>query len=254
MQGWLDMYREPLFWLFPIGTTLVSVLAFALFATPLTLLALRDPEWARPYRVQERRPDPARVIWPSIVSWLQNNAIMTTLAVAAWPLFRQTGVHYGGLPPASEVALHFLVFVFVDDFLFYWMHRALHHPWLFKHVHRKHHLMVTPWAVTGHYMHPLEFCLIGFLALLGPLALGSHVVTIWIWIAWRQWEAAEGHCGYSFPWSPSKLFGPFYDGVEYHDFHHAKFNGNYAGFLSYLDGIFGEYAKGYREYLAAKRG
>lgn len=40
------------------------------------------------------------------------------------------------------------------------------------------------------------------------------------------------------------------DGPVYHDFHHARFKGNYAGALSYLDRFYGTYIK---EYLAYKK-
>ena len=70
-------------------------------------------------------------------------------------------------------------------------------------------------------MHPLELALTGSVALVGPLLLGSHVVVLWSWFVWRQWEAAEGHCGYDFPWSPSHLI-PGNDGARHHDAHHAR--------------------------------
>ncbi len=252
LESWLAIYREELFLLFPLATTLVSMGAFVLFATPMTWIAWRRPAWAEPYRIQERIGDARRIIGPSIRYWLENNLAMTALTVLVWPLLRQTGIHAGPLPPWYIIALQVVFFLYLDDFLYYWMHRTLHHPRLYRRVHAVHHRVFIPWAVTAHYMHPVEFILTGTLALLGPVLLGAHVVTVWIWIALRQWEAAEGHSGYSFPWNPSHLV-PGYGGVEYHDFHHARFRGNYSGFLGYLDGIFGSYSPGYRERLAAKK-
>ena len=46
-----------------------------------------------------------------------------------------------------------------------------------------------------------------------------------IWLALRQYEATDGHCGYVFPWNPGHLI-PLYEGAGYHDFHHAKYQGN----------------------------
>ena len=74
--------------------------------------------------------------------------------------------------------------------------------------------------------------------LIGPLLVGAHVVTLYIWIVLREWEAAEGHAGYDFPWSPTHLM-PFSDGATHHDFHHAKVKGNYAGFFPWTDAAFG---------------
>ncbi len=248
----LAWYSEERFLLFPVATQLVSMAAFALFATPLTWIAWKSPAWAERYRIQSRVGDPARILKPSFQYWLANNLLMFMLVLLAWPLLRLTGIHGGPLPPWYIIAGQVLFFIYLDDFLYYWMHRTLHHPRLYRKIHAVHHRVYIPWAITGHYMHPVEFILTGTLALLGPVLLGAHVVTVYIWIAFRQWEAAEGHSGYSFPWNPSYLI-PFYGGTEYHDFHHAKFRGNYAGFLGYLDRFFGSYSAGYRERLAEKR-
>jgi 4-alpha-methyl-delta7-sterol-4alpha-methyl oxidase len=251
-QALVEIFTEERFLLFPVMTNVISMAAFAVFAIPLTWIAWKKPAWAEKYRIQKREADPQKVIGPSIGYWLRNNAALFAVTVAAWPLLRQTGIHWGPLPPWYVILIQVVFFIYLDDFLYYWMHRTLHHKRIYKKVHAVHHRIFVPWAVTAHYMHPLEFVMTGGLLLVGPLLLEAHIVTLWIWVIIRQWEAAEGHCGYSLPWNPSHLV-PLYGGVEYHDFHHAKFHGNYSGFLGYLDRIFGEYSKGYREHLAAKR-
>ncbi|MBU2874544.1 hypothetical protein [Marinobacter salexigens] len=55
----------------------------------------------------------------------------------------------------------------------------------------------------------------------------------------RQIEGADGHIGYDIPWNPVHLL-PVYQGSVYHDFHHAKFKGNNAGFLPYLHRYMGK--------------
>lgn len=252
MESILQLYDDPMFWLFPVGTMLVSMLTFMLFAAPLTLLAAKDPAWARPYKIQSRRPRAQDLVGPSIRTWIVNNLWTLVGAVLAWPLLRESGVHAGPLPPVWVIAAQVVLFIYLDDFLFYWMHRTLHVPWLFKRIHGWHHRILTPWAVTGHYMHPIEYALTGSVALIGPLLLSSHIVTVWVWITFRQWEAAEGHCGYDFPWTPTH-FLPFNDGARHHDVHHARVRGNYAGFLTWTDRVFGTLSKGYADDLAARR-
>ncbi len=252
-EAFLASYRSNLFLLFPVATVLISMFAFVVFAGPLTAIAAWDPLRLRPYRIQSRRPRPQDLVWPSIGMWLANNLLMLAAVAAAWPLLQHSGIHAGPLPPWYVIAVQVVFFIFLDDFLFYWMHRSLHVPWLFKRIHGWHHRILTPWAITGHYMHPIEYLLTGATALVGPLLLSSHVVTLWIWFTFRQWEAAEGHCGYEFPWTPTHLL-PFTDGAVHHDVHHARVRGNYAGFLAYLDGLFGTYSRGYEAELRARRG
>ena len=47
-----------------------------------------------------------------------------------------------------------------------------------------------------------------------PILFQSHVYTVWIWFIVRQWETTEEHCGYDFPWNPSRLL-PFYVSSPY---------------------------------------
>ena len=238
------MVAEPLFWLFPVGSFAVSMVAFIAFAAPLTAIAARDSTWARRFRLQSRPPREQQLVGASVRWWLLNNVCLGVATVAAWPLLRRSGVHAGPLPAWWVIAAEVVGFVYLDDFLYYWFHRGMHARWLYKHVHGWHHRIVTPWAITGHYMHPIEYVLTGTVALIGPLVFGAHVVVLWVWFALRQWEAAEGHCGYDFPWSPSRWL-PGSDGARHRDWHHARVRGNYAGFFPIWDRAFGTLAKGY---------
>jgi sterol desaturase/sphingolipid hydroxylase (fatty acid hydroxylase superfamily) len=254
MWEWLrEIYTEPLFWLFPVAGTAVGILSFLAFAVPFTLLAWKQPGWAEPYRIQARKTGRRSVVGPAFWHVARNNAVMAVMTLGAWPLLRLSGVHAGPLPAWWVIVLQLLFFIVLDDFLFYWMHRSLHESrWLFKKVHSIHHRIMTPWAITGHYMHPVEYVLTGTVMLIGPLLVGAHVVTLYIWIVIRQWEAAEGHAGYDFPWSPMHLL-PFSDGATHHDFHHAKVKGNYAGFFPWTDAAFGTLCAGYAEHLANRK-
>lgn len=129
----------------------------------------------------------------------------------------------------------------------------MHHPLLLRHVHVVHHRIKNTCALDGNYFHWLEFVATGLLTMFGPLLVGAHLYVFWLWIIIRQFEAADGHCGYDFPYNPVKLI-PFYHGAVYHDFHHARFKGNYAGFLSYLDKFMGKtYVPEYLRYRANKK-
>jgi plant 4alpha-monomethylsterol monooxygenase len=251
-QALRAIYGEPLFLLFPVATMLVSMLSFIVFAAPLTWLAARDPEGLRRFRIQSRPPREQQLVGPSVKSWFVNSAWAFAGVVAAWPLLRLTGVHAGPLPPWWLIGGQIVFFVYLDDVLYYVFHRTMHRPWLYKRIHGWHHRIVTPWAITGNYMHPIEFTATASVALIGPLLLGAHVVTVWLWFAFRQWEAAEGHSGYDLPWTPTHLL-PGNDGARHHDWHHARVKGNYAGFLTWMDRLCGTYARGYAEDLAMRR-
>ncbi|ATB30070.1 sterol desaturase family protein [Melittangium boletus] len=259
MQGAIDtlknslaIYQEERFLLVGVASTLLSMSAFLLFSLPWTWVAYKDPESLRKFRVQGREFPIKRWFWPSLGRFLVNGFLSFLSLVLVWPLIRNLpGIHTGELPPWYVMVGQIAFFIVLDDFLYYWMHRTLHTRWLYKHVHSVHHRITTPFALTGNYMHAVEFILTSTLVLIGPSLVGAHVVTLWIWVVFRQFEAADGHSGYDVPWNPGLLV-PFYKGPAYHDFHHRRFFGNYAGFFAYLDKLFGgTYSKGYEEYRRA---
>jgi 4-alpha-methyl-delta7-sterol-4alpha-methyl oxidase len=253
LDGILAMYQEERFFLIAICSTLLSITAFLAFALPWTWVAYKNPESLRKYRVQGRDIPVKRWFMPSLQRFAFNNLVSFLGVLGAWPVFRLSGIHAGELPAWYVFIGQVVFFVVLDDFLYYWMHRAMHTRWLYKHVHSVHHRITTPYALTGNYMHVVEFMLTSTLVLVGPSLVGAHVVTLWAWIVFRQLQAADGHSGYDVPWNPALLF-PFYKGPAYHDFHHRRFFGNYAGFFAYLDKLFGgTYSKGYEEYRRALR-
>ncbi|HSP78320.1 MAG TPA: sterol desaturase family protein, partial [Myxococcaceae bacterium] len=221
--------------------------AFLTFALPWTWIAYKNPESLRKYRIQGKDIPVKRWWWPSVRRFAFNNLVSFGGLLLMWPLVSRTGLHLGPMPPWYVVVGQLLFFIVLDDFLYYWMHRTLHTRWLYKHVHSIHHRITNPCAISGNYMHVVEFLLTSTLVFIGPSLVGAHVVTLWIWIVFRQLEAADGHSGYDVPWNPALLF-PFYKGPVYHDFHHRRFFGNYAGFFDYMDRLFGSYSKGYTDY------
>ena len=230
--GW---YQEPLFIQFPVITFAIGIGVFVLLAAPWTVLAWLDPEWAKPYRVQNKDFEVSTFLGKNITLIVFNSLLVFTLLVLAWPLARLTGIHAGEVPHWTTFVWQIAFFIVLDDFLYYWMHRTMHeNKWLLKNVHSVHHQVRTPYALAGNYFHWVELALTAGIALIGPIMLSSHIYVVYAWFIWRQMEAVDGHLGYSFKWNPMRLV-PFYHGPEFHDRHHETYKGNYAGFLPIID-------------------
>jgi methylsterol monooxygenase len=73
-----------------------------------------------------------------------------------------------------------------------------------------------------------------------------HVVTMYIWVTLRLFQAIDAHSGYDFPWSLQHIL-PFWSGADHHDFHHMAFTNNYSTSFRWLDSLFGTDDK-YRAY------
>ncbi|KAI9362544.1 hypothetical protein DFJ73DRAFT_598588, partial [Zopfochytrium polystomum] len=121
--------------------------------------------------------------------------------------------------------------VVVEEVLFYYCHRLLHHPALYRHFHKVHHEFTAPMGVAAGYAHPLEHLILNAIPLiLGPLVMRAHLFTLWVWIFIAVATIVADHSGYSFP-----FFAP---SVVRHDFHHLRFNSNF-GALGLLDWLHG---------------
>lgn len=141
----------------------------------------------------------------------------------------------------------------INDFLFYWAHRTLHHPLFYAKFHKQHHQFRATIGIAAEYAGPLESVLAnGIPTIAGPILFGSHPFTFWLYLFLRIWETVESHSGYDFPWSIWSLFD-WQGGPEAHDFHHSHNVGNYGGVcFSFWDTLMGT-DKSYREYLADKK-
>lgn len=47
-------------------------------------------------------------------------------------------------------------FVFFTDFLIYWIHRGLHHPLVYRRLHKPHHKWIMPSPYASYAFHPMD--------------------------------------------------------------------------------------------------
>jgi lathosterol oxidase len=50
----------------------------------------------------------------------------------------------------------FPLFILFTDFCIYWIHRGLHHPMVYKQIHKPHHKWIMPTPYASHAFHPLD--------------------------------------------------------------------------------------------------
>jgi methylsterol monooxygenase len=147
-----------------------------------------------------------------------------------------TGVPF---PPWTTMVFQICVFFVLEDAWHYWFHRALHWGPLYKHIHKIHHTYSAPFGLAAEYASPIEAFLLGAgivgIPILWVFATGKfHILTMYIWIVLRLFQAIDAHSGYDFPWSLHN-FLPFWAGAEHHDEHHMRFVGNYASSFRWWD-------------------
>lgn len=137
--------------------------------------------------------------------------------------------------------LTIIIVIILSDAWFYWCHRAMHHPRLYKYVHALHHksldvnpftstsfhvvetLVLTAWVLPLAMVMPLSMAALGIIQVIGNV------------------NNLKSHLGYElFPAFFSKV-PPFTMLVTAtnHSLHHTQYNGNYGLFFRFWDRICG---------------
>ena len=142
--------------------------------------------------------------------------------------------------PVGFVALFLLIPVW-ESFYFYWIHRLLHMPFFYKHVHVLHHrnVNVGPWS--GLSMHPAEHMI--FLgSVLIHWIVAAHPVHILFHLQYYALTAATTHTG--FEGLAVKDKNRFSLGTFHHQMHHRYFECNYGSLELPWDKVFGSFHDG----------
>lgn len=127
--------------------------------------------------------------------------------------------------------------IVAHDAYFYWTHRAMHHPRLFRLFHRTHHKSRTPTPWTAYAFDiPEAVVIVGFVPLWIAL-VPMHDWAVFIFVTWQIVRNVIGHAGVEL--SPvsgrrSRLWG-WLNTTTHHDLHHQSGRYNYALYFSWWD-------------------
>ena len=116
------------------------------------------PAWLCRRQIQDRRPvraDLVREITASSLTVLifSLNGFGIYLGMQAGLMHVYLDVHQHGL---LWLLASLPMLLLAHDTYFYWLHRGMHHRWLYRRVHRLHHRSVTPTPFAAYAFHPLE--------------------------------------------------------------------------------------------------
>ncbi|PVG02223.1 putative sterol delta 5,6-desaturase [Serendipita vermifera] len=134
-------------------------------------------------------------------------------------------------------AIFFLVFT---DYCIYWIHRWLHHPILYKRLHKPHHKWIIPTPFASHAFHPLDGFAQSFpyhmFIVLFPLHRALYLVLFVLVNFWSIFihdsDMITGHA------LENVINGP-----AHHTMHHLYFNCNYGQYFTWADKSGGSYRK-----------
>ena len=140
----------------------------------------------------------------------------------------------------------FFIFLLFDDTWFYWIHRLLHHPNIFKYIHKVHHKSIDVNPFTSLSFHWAEALLLTFWIVPVSMIFPMYVPALGILQIWGLLDNIKSHLGYEFfPSWWNKSFGKLMTSSTHHNMHHTKFNGNYGVHFRIWDRLLGTEFKDY---------
>jgi len=136
-----------------------------------------------------------------------------------------------------------MIMVIVHDAYFYWTHRLMHLPKMFKWAHQIHHHSSnpTPWAAFS--FHPIEAVIsIGIIPIIVFL-IPSHPFALFTFLTYMTLMNVMGHLGYeTFPLGFRKnTIGKWQNTSMNHNIHHQDSHCNYGLYFTFWDRLMHTY-------------
>jgi len=196
-------------------------------------------------RIQQRQPVVGQIRRECRLS-LITVLIFAVMATAVFQLYKagHTKIYLRiGERPLFYLPISFAISLVVHDTYFYWTHRLMHWPRIFKYVHLGHHRSITPtpWAIYA--FQPLEaviqFTSVALIVIFVPL----HPLALLAFLCWDTMVNTAGHTGYEMvPRSVSShRFFKWFNTVTHHDDHHTNTRVNFGVFFNIWDRCMGTF-------------
>jgi len=138
-------------------------------------------------------------------------------------------------------ALTFPVMLLIHDTYFYWAHRLMHHPRLFRLFHLVHHKSNNPSPWAAYAFHPLEAVVESLIFVVFLLTIPVHRFHLMFFFIFSLFYNVYGHLGFElYPKGFNKhWFGKWMNTSVAHNMHHRYFKGNYGLYFVIWDRLMG---------------
>lgn len=139
--------------------------------------------------------------------------------------------------PIWWIPVSILLSFVIHDTYFYWMHRSVHHPKLFKPIHLLHHKSISPSPWASYSFHFSEALLEAMIAPLIFILIPIHPISFVIFTFVSFIINVYGHLGYEIApkWLRNSILFETIVTSTYHNLHHEKFKVNYGLYFRFWD-------------------
>jgi lathosterol oxidase len=121
------------------------------------------------------------------------------------------------------------------DMVIYPTHRMLHHPLIYKYLHKKHHKFVVPTPFASHAFHPVDGYIQSLPYHMFPFLFPLHKVAyVALFVFANVWTVLIHEGDYL-------AKNPIINGSARHTMHHLYFNYNYGQYTTMWDRLGGSH-------------
>ncbi len=130
-----------------------------------------------------------------------------------------------------------VIVLLIHETYYYWVHRWMHSPALYKKVHKVHHDSLAPSPWTAFSFHPWEATLEALILPIILIAIPLHFSVVLFYLMFMTISSVINHLDIEI--YPERLqksfFGRNFIGATHHHFHHSEFNTNYGLYFTFWD-------------------
>lgn len=130
-----------------------------------------------------------------------------------------------------------LISMFVHETYYYWLHRWMHQPKVFKLLHKVHHDSNTTSAWTAFSFHPLEGLIQAIILPVTIIIIPMHVYVLLFQLTIMTFSSVINHLEIeTYPAHFYKHFiGKWIIGATHHSLHHKQFKYNFGLYFTFWD-------------------
>lgn len=139
--------------------------------------------------------------------------------------------------PVWYVPLSILIAFFLHETYYYWIHRWMHRPGVYRLVHKWHHDSIHTTSLTSFSFHPLESILQAIVIPVLVFFLPLHLYALFFLLIVMTISGTVNHAGVEiYPHRFERHWlGRWLIGATHHDMHHKNFRCNYGLYFTFWD-------------------
>lgn len=139
--------------------------------------------------------------------------------------------------PIYYLPISLCIALFIHETYYYWIHRWMHKPHIFKYIHKVHHNSNTTSAFTAFSFHPLEGLLQAIILPLILLLVPMHIYVLFFQLIIMTFSSVINHLEIEiYPKRFQKnIAGKWIIGATHHSLHHKQFKYNFGLYFTFWD-------------------